>query len=232
MKFSRALPRFVLLAVTACALSACFDLDQKVSINRSGAGRYTMALSAKGAIGDAIKQDKGGKNDMLKPNKAVVVTEIKNGKVTKTAYVDFKSLSELKLNDETVSLHVIDHGWFGITPSHVRFKRVFQVGNARAKQGGPDSKDEETAKQMMASIFGDHEYTFSVTLPGSIDRIAPLKIGGTEVKPDVTGDFWNGHVVTWRMPLSTLLMAKQLVFEVDFNAIGSFSDAQTQQIKK
>lgn len=232
MKVSRLLPRLVLLAVTAIGLTACFDLDQKVSISRTGTGRYTMALTAKGPIGDAIKNDKSGKNDMLKPNKAVTTTEIHNGAVTKTAYIDFKSLSELKLEDEQISLHVMDHGWFGITPSHVRFKRTFSVGDAKSQAGGGNSKDEEMGKEMLASIFGDHEYRFEVTLPGSIDRIAPVKVGGVIITPQISGDWWNGHKIVWRMPLTTLMTADRLTFEVDFNAIGSFADSQTQKIKK
>lgn len=232
MKVSHATPRLVLIAATAFALCACFDLDQKVSIDRGGAGRYQMTLSAKGAIGDAIKSDKSGKDDMLKPNKAVVTTEIRNGTVIKTATVDFRSLSELKLDDEQIALHVIDHGWFGITPSHVRFKRTFLVGNARASRSGGGGKDEEMGKAVLAGIFGDHEYAFSVTLPGSIDRIAPVRAGGVEVRPDVTGDFYNGHTITWRMPLTTMMSAEKLSFEVDFNAVGSFGDAQTKPTKK
>ena len=38
----RALPRFLMLAVTACSLCACFDLDQKIAIGRDGAGSYDM----------------------------------------------------------------------------------------------------------------------------------------------------------------------------------------------
>jgi len=234
MKVSRLLPRLVVLAVTAIGLTACFDLDQKVSISRTGTGRYTMSLTAKGPIGDALKNDKSGKNDMLKPNKAVTTTEVRNGAVVKTAYVDFNSLSDLKLEDEQISIHVMDHGWFGITPSHVRFKRTFSVGDAKSKSGagGGSKEDEEMGKQMLASIFGDHEYRFEVTLPGSIDRIAPVKVGGVFVTPEVSGDWWNGHKILWRIPLTTLMSADKLTFEVDFNAIGRFSDAQTKLIKK
>lgn len=220
--------RLALVAVTACTLAACFDLDQKVSINRSGSGQYQMSIAAKGPFGDAMKADK--KNDLLKPMKAQVTTEIRgDGSVVKTAKVDFKSISELKLKDEQVSLQVLGHSWFGLGPAQVRFKRSFSVGDARAAQGGPNAKDEEAGKAMLAGVFGDHTYTFSVTLPGSIERIAPVKVKGVEIKPEVTGDFYNGHTITWRMPLMTLFDADKLTYEVDFSAYGSFADARSQK---
>lgn len=222
--------RFALLAVAALALAACFDLDQKVSFNRDGSGQYRMVLSAQGAIGDALKSKDGGKDDMLAPNKAKVTTVVKDGNVVKTARVDFRSLSELKLDDEEIGLHVLDRGFFGLTPSHVRFRRTFHVGNARAQRSGGD--DEKMGKEVLASMFGDHEYSFAVTLPGSVDRVAPVKIDGVEVKPQISGDFYHGHTIVWRMPLATMLAAHDLSFEVDFSALGSFADAKTQHAKK
>jgi hypothetical protein len=221
--------RAVLLAVAACALTGCFDLDQKVAFRRDGSGRYQLAISAEGPIGEALKSDKK-KNDMLGKNKVTETTVIENGKVTKTARVDFKSLSELALNDETIRLKVLDHGFLGLTPSHMRLTRVFLVGHARdAHGGGAPKADDEAGRQIVASIFGGHTYSFSVTLPGSVDRVAPLRIGGVEVKPEIGGDFYHGHTIVWRMPLTAMMQADKLVFEVDFSALGSFADAETKQ---
>jgi hypothetical protein len=221
--------RWVLLAVTACVLSACFDLDQDVSIHRDGSGTYRMAIAAEGAIGTALKDDRKNKDDMLKPNKAVVTTEVRGGKVIKTARVDFQKLSDIVLNDESVSLTVLDRGWFGITPSHMRFRRSYMVDAARAKQKAPVTGDDQIGRDMIKGIFGDHTYSFSVTLPGSIDRIAPVKIDGVEVKPDVSGDFYHGHTIVWRMPLTMLFETNRLNFEVDFSAVGSFNDVHTRK---
>ncbi|HWA89766.1 MAG TPA: hypothetical protein VG889_07015 [Rhizomicrobium sp.] len=221
--------RIVLVAAAACSLSGCFDLDQKVSLDRGGAGRYQVAISAKGAIGEALK-DKKGDTGSLMPGKAVTTVEVKNGNVVKTARVDFRSLAELKLENEEIAIHVLDHGFLGVTPSHVRFRHSFFVGNARARRSG--GEDEKIGKEMMASLFGDHTYSFSVTLPGSVDRVAPVKIGGVEVKPEVTGDFYHGHTIVWRMPLPMLFSAQRLDFEVDFSALGSFADASSKRAKK
>jgi hypothetical protein len=223
--------RIALLAVTACALTACFDLDQKIAIGRDGSGSYQVSLAAEGALGDAMKNDKSKKSgDMLDSDKAVVTTEFRNGKVVKTARVDFKSLSELPLHDEEASLTVLDRGWFGFGPAHVRFRRTFMIGSARAARGG-DSGTDEAGKAAVAAIFGGHTYSFSVTLPGSIERIAPVKINGVEIKPEVSGDSYNGHTIVWRMPLAMLMEANKLTFETDFSAFSSFENAKTRASK-
>lgn len=217
--------RLALLAVTASALSACFDLDQKMAIHRDGSGSYQIAIAAEGAIGDAMRKDDKHSNDMLKPNKAVVTTEVRNGKVVKTARVDFARLSDLALHDEEASLTVLDRGWFGFGPAHVRFRRVFRIGAARAGQGG--GKD-DAGQAALAAVFGGHSYTFSVTLPGSIERIATVKVNGVGIKPEIGGDFYNGHTIVWRMPLTMLMQSDKLTFEADFSAFGSFANAKTK----
>ena len=105
---------------------------------------------------------------------------------------------------------------------------AFSVDRARRAHEGDSGGDEQTGRQILAGMFGNHSYSFTVTLPGSIDHIAPVWIGATEIKPTVSGDFYHGHVVTWTMPLATLFSAKDLTFEVDYDAWGSFTDAHSQ----
>jgi hypothetical protein len=216
--------RFALLALAACSLCACFDLDQKMAISRDGSGSYEIAIAAEGAIGDAIKSDKD-KDKMLGPNKGRVTTEVRNGKVVRTAHVDFRSLSDLALHDEEASLTVLGRSWFGFGPQQVRLRRVFKIGAARAGQG---AKSDDSGKAALAAVFGGHTYTFSLTLPGSVDRIAQVKVNGVEIKPDVNGDFYNGHTIVWRMPLALLMESDKLTFEADFSAFGSFESAKTK----
>ena len=207
-----------------------------MSLNRDGSGSYQVSIAAEGAIGDALKSDKNDKNDkndkkdgLLDSDKAVVTTEIRNGKVIKSARVAFKNLSELALHDEEASLTVLDRGWFGFGPSRVRFRRSFMIGAARASRGG--SAGDDAGKAAVAAIFSGHTYAFSVTLPGSIERIAPVRVGGVEIKPEVSGDFYNGHTVVWRMPLSLLMTSDRITFETDFSAFGSFANARTRASK-
>lgn len=207
------------------ALSACFDLTQKVSIGRDGSGHYEIAVTAQGLLGEALK-DKHDTVVDLRHNHARTRTSESNGRVTQTATIDFKSLSELHLSDEALSLTNHGASFFGLGPSHLTFRRTFLVDRARRENSRRDD-DERMGTALAQSIFGDHTYVFSVTVPGSIERIAPLRIGRTTIRPTVTGDFYNGQTITWRMPLYTMLQAKMLTFEVDFSACGSFADAQS-----
>jgi len=65
---------------------------------------------------------------------------------------------------------------------------------------------------------------------GDVERAAPIAIGGETYTPTITGDFWNGHTVTWRLPLAAFVTAPSLNFEVDFSAIGFFSNTKTQLV--
>lgn len=231
MPSSRVFARIAAIGFLAVGLTGCFDLTQKISIGRDGSGRYAVAIAAKGWMGEALKSDKKPAVD-LGGNHAQVKTVDVNGKVTQTSTVDFKNLSEMKLSDEVMSVTVRSRDLFGLGPKHLRFRRTFLVDHARKNQeranpsmdkGGMDQE----GQKMLDSMFGEHDYVFSVTLPGSIEHIAPLKIGKMTIKPQVSGDIYHGHTIVWRMPLTTMISAKMLTFEVDFSAVGSLGDAQT-----
>jgi hypothetical protein len=207
----------------ALTLGGCFDLGQKVAIGRDGSGSYDIVIAAGGLFGDALKEKKA---DILDRHmKAVTRTWTENGKTFQSAHVDFKSLSELHLSNEVISVEVLDRAPLGLGPAHVRFRRTFLVDNARRTQESRNASGEDLGRNILASMFGDHTYTFSVWLPGSIVRIAPVKIRGVEIKPEVSGDFYHGHTIVWRMPLDMMLGAKMLTFEADFSAYGFISDA-------
>ena len=217
------LARIAAVALTATCLSGCFDLGQKVAIGRDGSGHYEMALTAEGLMGEALKD-----GDILQVKRGHVVnrTVIANSRVTRIASVDFKSLGDLTLPDEAISVRVMDHSWFGLGPTQAVFNRSFLVQNAKRRGERRGSSNDNADAGVAAAIFGSHTYTFSVTLPGSIDWIAPLKIGNLTVKPVVTGDYFQ-HTVTWRVPLFAMLTAKLVRFEVGFSAYGTFGDAQS-----
>jgi hypothetical protein len=217
--------RFAVLAATACLLTACFDMDQKISINSDGSGTYEMAISAEGPIGDALKKDTKDSNNMF-GSQGKESTTVKGDKVTKSVHRDFRSLNDIALKDEEVSIHYLHPTWWGWGPTHLRFLRVFNIDASRTGQsGGPDPNDPQ-AKAAMAAIFAGHTYAFTLTLPGSIESAQPLNVNGTEVKPEI-----NGGTIVWRMPLSTLMGAKKLVFDVEFSSSSVVPDAKTQHAK-
>jgi hypothetical protein len=216
----------VVAALTlAVGLSGCFDLVQTVGVDRSGAGRYQVAVTGEGIVGDALKNEKL----VNRENHAALTTTDVNGKVTRMATVDFKSISELAFSDETMSLNVKSRDFFGLGPSHVAF--VANVMVSKAKDENPQAASARDLGETVAQgILGNHTYVFSVTVPGDVERADPITVGGESYAPTITGDFWNGRTVTWRMPLAALVTAPQLNFEVDFSAIGFFSDSKSQLV--
>ena len=225
-EYSRTGVRWAVLLVVAVGLSGCFDLAQKVFIGRDGSGWYEAAVSAEGLVGEALRYKNA--NNLAGENRAVTTTSASNGGVTQRSVVGFKSLSNLAFYDQGMRLIVRGHSFFGLGPSELTFRRSFAVDRARAEhehQQQPSGMGAEIAQ----SVLGDHTYVFSVTLPGSIERIAPVVVGGTTILPEVTGDFYHGHTITWRMPLYMMAMAHALAFEVDFSAHGWFSDAATRR---
>jgi hypothetical protein len=211
---------FVLVGVV---LSGCFDLVQSVSVGRDGSGHYRVAVTAQGFIGEALKNEKIVDTDR---NHADLTTTEVNGKVTRTAAIDFKSLSDLALKDETMSLAVKSRDLFGLGPAHLAFRYTFMVDRAKAAQTGNSGSG--IGKEIAQTILGDHFYSFTVTVPGDIEHIAPVSLDGQLYQPTVTGDFYNGRTVTWRIPLYALFDARAIDFEVDFTAMGFFKDAKSQ----
>jgi hypothetical protein len=225
--FLKSLLRMVTPVAMAVALTGCFDLDQNVSVGRDGAGHYQVAITADGFIGSALKSN-SPKDDLTAGNRAQTEIHDNNGRVTRISTVDFKSLGDLKLGDEAMSIDTHGADFFGIGSTHATFRYVFSIDRAKREHAKDAGGDSDMGKQILQSMFGGHTYVFRVTLPGSIEKIAPVRIGDEEIKPEVTGDFYNCHTITWRMPLATLFAAKDLVFDIDYSAYGSFQSAHSQ----
>ena len=223
MDISGILPRRLMSlgAVVVCAagLGACFDLGQKVAIGGDGSGGYAISVRADGIVGDALKKKPAHVEvgDMAMTTRVATV----DGKTVQTSGTGFHDLSDLKLSDEVVSLHVKGKTLLGLGPTQVNFHRSFRVDNARDDNTKDDSG---IGRDILTSMFGDHTYTFSVWLPGTIDHAAPVWVGNRFVMP-VVADAGNGHSVTWQMKLTDMFLADRLDFDVDFSAHGDFHDA-------
>ena len=219
--------RTALVVATALALSGCFDLTQRLTIDRGGGGHYETAITASGLLGEALK-DKKQPLSLGRNRTRARIAVGQNGKVTQSAIIDFKSLSTLRFSDESLSLTNHGASWFGIGPSHLTFRRTFLVDRARREnmRGRPNEDNDKLGGEMLQTMFGDHAYVFSVTVPGWVERAAPIRMGKTTFAAQVSGSGLS-RTVTWRMPLYTLLQAKLVKFEVDFSAYGSFADAQS-----
>ena len=223
-RFKRGVSAAAILIVAGVGLSGCLDVLQTVGIDRTGAGQYQVAVSAQGFVGSALKNEKL----VNKQNHATMATADVNGKVTRSATVPFKSLSELSFSDETMSLTVKSRDLFGIGPSHVAYVADVMIDKAKHENSQAASAD-NMGEQVAQSILGDHTYAFSVTVPGSVEYAAPITIGKDTYQPAVTGDFF-GHTVMWKIPLYALVNSQSIRFEVDFWAWGTFSDTKSQLV--
>ena len=212
--------RLLAILLVSFALTGCFDLDQKMALNRDGSGNYEVTLTAEGMLGEALK------NEVLiseSEGKVQRETKIVQGRAVHRERIAFAKLSDLSLADEDVTLSLRGGDLFGLLPKRATFRRVVNSADVRSKKS-PEDKDDTAA---LAAVFGDHTYSFSLTLPGSIDRVAPLKVGGVTIQPEVTGDFFR-HTVTWRMPLYMMFAEDSVVFAVDFSAYGTFTDSRSR----
>ncbi len=226
MSFAGFLPRRVLpvavVVVGAAGLSGCFDLQQNVALRRDGSGTYAVKVSAQGMIGDAIDKHDADFDLNDGDNRAVTRRARTGDTTTQTSEISFHDLSDLKLGDETIAMHVEGRKDDG---SDVNFHRTFRIDHAR-KNHDADGDEEGFGRDVLHSIFGDHTYTFAVWLPGKIDHIAPVVVHDHVVHPIVWADGY-GHTVIWKMPLIDMFLADKIDFDVNFVANGNFHDTQT-----
>jgi hypothetical protein len=223
MVFGGFLPRRALsvsvVIASAVGLSGCFDLEQKVGLHSNGSGTYALAVSAKGLVGDAL--DKHDADIDIGDDDRAVTRKVRVGETTiQTSEIAFHDLSDLKLGDETVALHV--KGKTG-DESEVNFHRTFQLDKARHRH---DDDDDHIGKDILETMFDGHTYKFSVWLPGRIEHIAPVRVGDRVVHPTVWSDRY-GHTIIWKMDLTDMFLANQIDFDVDFAAKGDFRDAHS-----
>ena len=223
MDFSGYLPRRAVsvsvVILSAVGLSGCFDLEQKVGLHSNGSGTYAMAISAKGLLGDALDRHDAD-IDISDDDDSAITRKTRKGDVTtQTSEIAFHDLSDLRLGDETVALHVK-----GKTDgaTEVNFHRTFHVDEARHHH----DDDDHLGKDVLQTMFDGDVYKFSVWLPGRIEHIAPVRVAGQVVHPTVWGDRY-GHTISWKMPLSDAFLANQIDFDVDFAAQGAFKDTRS-----
>ena len=212
------------VVICVLALTGCFDVTQKLSIGRNGAGQYQVALTANGLLGEALKNNRGPA--VLRHNAVKTHVIAKGDNVTQIATIDFKSLSDLRLSDESLSLTNHGRSWFGLGPSHITFRRTLLVDRARRENVPKSAEEDRFGNELAETMFGDHTYTFSVTVPGSVEHAPAIHIGRSTFNAKLGGGPLN-HTVTWRIPLAALLRAKLLSFEIDFSAYAWMPDAQS-----
>ncbi len=222
MNFARLSPKIGIIALSAVGLTGCFDLTQKVAVRHDGSGTYAVEIAANGVVGEGLRQKDNDDFDIGGDMHGTTHISRNGDVTTRSEEVAFKDISELKLDDEQMNLHVKGHGG---DATELHFHRTFNVGSARHDRD--DKDDEQMGREVLQSMFGGHTYTFVVWLPGHIERIAPVSADGHLVVPTVWGDA-SGHTIIWKMQLTDMMMSDNLNFDVDFSAKGDFHDAQSQ----
>jgi len=185
-------------AIFLClGLAACFDFEQDLTIKSSGAGSLAVKLRMDPAFKGALDEE-----TILGEQKAPVEVkrEVKDGQYVQSERVTFNALSELKLQNETLS--IVNNGttFFGAGPKNLTLTRT--VDNAAAE---PD------AFGLMRGLFQDRTYTFKVTVPGWVGKAYPLIVAGESIAPQS-----NGGTVSWQIPMARAMSTQQLVYRVDF----------------
>src|ERR1700761_5239864 len=134
----------------AVGLSGCFDLGQKVAIGRDGSGGYAVSVAADGIVGDGLNK-KHASFDTDEDMPMVTRIAVIDGKTVQTSGTAFHDLSDLRLDDEVISLHVTGKKLLGLGGTEVNFHRSLNVGNARKHR--LDDDDSGLGKDILTSMF-------------------------------------------------------------------------------
>jgi hypothetical protein len=207
----------------ALSLSGCFDVHQSLHINRDGSGSYAVAIAAQGLVGEALAE----RPLHLAGLPPAVITHAGHGLVRQTARVRFASLSELRLPFDVISLRVRGHAFFGLGPAKVQLRRTFLLANARKAVAQMTGQSRLSMAQILPGRLRGDVYVFAVTLPGSVLRASSLTLGGQRIVPSIDGNLWDGHTVSWRVPVRLLLRRSILRFDVEFSAYGRFANVES-----
>ena len=223
MRCAAALWRSALCIGLALSLGGCFDVHQNLHINRDGSGSYGVSITGQGLVGEALAE----KPLHLTGLPPAVITRGGHGLVRQTARVSFASLSDLKLPFDVISLRVRGHSFFGLGPAQVQLRRTFLLSNAREAVARMTGQSGPSVAQILPGRLKGNVYVFAVTVPGSVRRASSLRLGGQRIVPTIRGNFWNGHTVSWRVPVRLLLRRSILRFDVEFSAYGQFADVES-----
>ena len=195
---SKARMAALLLAVSV-GLSGCFDLTQKVAIDRSGAG----PLPGRDRRARARRCGAEGKARHLRQRTAQHGHH-DHRREERPRHPDHRPSPSrasriCRLSDEVISLRVLGRSLLRARPRPCPLPPHLPRRQCAPRQCRTASAavTRWARRSWPVSVRRPHLHVLAVTLPGSILRIAPVKLGDALVVPTVTGDFYHGHTVTW-----------------------------------
>jgi hypothetical protein len=151
---------------------------------------------------------------MGEQKKPVTVTrEVVDGQYVQTETVAFDKLSDLRVQDETLSISNSGATFFGVGPKKFTLSR--EVDNDGA---------DPTSSTMLGTLFTSRIYTFKVTVPGWVDKAYPLEVGAEQVEPTI-----DGATISWQIPMARAMSVKKLVYKIDFFSYMDVTGTETAE---
>jgi hypothetical protein len=191
-------------------LAGCFDIEQDLTVEGSGAGALEVTLRIDPTFKGALENETI-LGDQVAP--VVVKREVKDGQYVQDERVTFNAISDLKLPNGTLSIVNNGSTFLGIGPQRLTLTRTIENSAA-----GPNSY------AVMRNVFSDRTFTIKISVPGWIARAYPMTVAGQTVSPQV-----GGSTVTWQVPMARALSEPNLIYRIDFLAYMSIDGNVTAQ---
>ncbi len=193
----------------ALVLGACFDIEQRVVVRDNGSGSISIRV-----VTEDVLPDSAGLQQMLNTTVGPVRMRdySEDGQFIHEEDLDFSSLSEVSLQDDAITLDIRDRTLWGAGPTRATLTRTLSA---------PGRNDDALGLVRMA--LRGHTYVYSMTVPGLIESIEPVLIGGLQAPAER-----SGNTVTWRIPLEALIGVETITFTIKFTTFGALTAAKTK----
>lgn len=197
--------------LTALVVGACFDIEHRMEITADGSGQIRITLATDDVLPEGTHID----TILAGPDGRTEVHEhTENGRFFHEETLTFTTLNDVALQDDVMSLSVRDKILWGAGPAKATFTRTLRPVGAAGDSFG-----------VVQRLLADRTYTYSLTLPGWIEDVAPVRIDGLEAVPER-----EGNTVTWRIPLGVMARVDSITFRVDFATFGELKSAGTSAV--
>lgn len=212
-KIKKIIKTIFIYGVFAVFVSGCIELEEKVTLREDGSGTLMRTIiTTNPMIMKMLKKESFNLEGM----KVHVKNVIKQKKLYHYQWIDFKSISELSIKGEILSLSVKKRGLFEFGKKAATFKHVIAIEEPPKPSGESFEASDESSERYKFILLGmlkDVYFNYILEVPGKIKDVYSLKVGGVEIEPSV-----KGNLVTWGIPVILLLDAvgKPILVKTDF----------------
>ena len=198
----------ILLIALIFLISGCIDIEEKVQINPNGSGTLSINVIVDPMLAEELKKQRF----LDIPGKQVLIKNIIRGeKFYHIESTHFRSLGELKMVDEIISIAVTKKGFMGLGENEAIFEHFMNFS--------------ESSKEDAALMVG-HYFNYTVELPGRIKKAYPAILNEIEVEPEI-----KENRVVWNIPLDLFIKSGRAFFRAAFKGKFNFpSDIQSTKV--